>query len=42
MNRIFTFTDFSVGNGKAVSSTKPFGKDMKYLPSFLLKMLPTP
>jgi len=36
----FTLVDDSMGNGKPVSSTKSFGRYIKYLPSFLLKSLP--
>lgn len=37
---IFTFTFEVGGNGNPVSSTNFFGKYRKYLPSFLLDMLP--
>ncbi len=42
VKRILTFADNVIGNGKPVSFTKFFGKYMKYLPSFLLKIQPIP
>jgi len=39
VKRTLTFTDDSTGNGKPVSSTRSFGRYVKYFPSFLLKII---